>query len=345
MKRIAAFLLCIVMAISVSAATDTDIVQNTGTYLMQNIKNPQVSAVGGEWTVISIARSEKTECEEYFDTYYLNVEEYVKLKEGVLHSRKYTEYSRVVLALTATGKNPENVAGYNLVAPLLDYEKTVWQGINGAIWALIALDSGAYGTKDIREKYIFHILKREKAGGGWSLSDDEKNPDADITAMALTALSRYDDRADVKAATDRGIKVLSELQDSDGGYSSEGKKNSETAAQVLVALSTLGISQSDSRFVKNGKSVKDNVLSFALSDGSFRHTDKSDMMATEQCFYALVAVERFEKDKTSLFDMSDVQNFKNVVKNKFAELRLYNRNKEKIEESKSIRMLLKIGKG
>ena len=68
----------------------------------------------------------------------------MKEHEGNLHDKKYTEYSRVIVALTAIGKNPADVAGYNLLTPLGDYEKTIWQGMNGPIWALIALDSGNY---------------------------------------------------------------------------------------------------------------------------------------------------------------------------------------------------------
>lgn len=82
--------------------------------------------------------------QSYWDNYYSNLENYVKAHNGVLHSRKYTEYSRVVLALTAIGKEPSNVAGYNLLTPLGDYDKTIQQGINGPIWALLALDSGNY---------------------------------------------------------------------------------------------------------------------------------------------------------------------------------------------------------
>ena len=85
----------------------------------------------------------------YYDDYYARVEKYVKNCAGVLHERKYTEYSRVILALTAIGRDPSNVAGYNLLTPLGDFEKTIWQGLNGPIWALIALDSGSY---DIPEK-------------------------------------------------------------------------------------------------------------------------------------------------------------------------------------------------
>ncbi|MBR4979101.1 MAG: S-layer homology domain-containing protein, partial [Clostridia bacterium] len=75
----------------------------------------------------------------------------------------------------------------------------------------------------------------------------------------------------------------------------------------LVALSALGIPYTDERFTKNGKNLVDVILSYRQSDGSFAHETKSDLMATEQCFYALVAAKRFEDGKNFLFDMSDVK--------------------------------------
>jgi len=294
------------MLLAVNAAADTYIT-DTAEYLINTVKNPTVSSVGGEWTVTGLARSGFDIDSKYFEEYYHNVLNYVKSKDGVLHSRKNTEYSRVVIALTAIGKNPEDVAGYNLVKPLLDYEKTMWQGINGSVWAMIALDSGNYGTTEIRDKYIAKILECEKQGGGWSLSENEQNADADITAMALIALSGYRRRNDVKSAIERAIVVLSELQNENGGYSAYDTEASESAAQVLTAISTLGISHRDERFVKNEKSLIDNIFSFKHKDGSFSHTDESDIMATEQCFYALVAAARTDENKNSLFDMSDVE--------------------------------------
>ena len=178
---------------------DTD---KTAEYLIDTVKSPTVASVGGEWTVIGLARSDASVTELYFDTYYANVSSVVKSKKGVLHERKYTECSRVVIALTAIGKDPENVSGYDLVKPLTDYEKTTQQGINGALWALIALDCGDYGNADIRNKYVDYLLSREKKNGGWSLSASSADAETDITAMVLTALSRYTYRTDVKIAVD-----------------------------------------------------------------------------------------------------------------------------------------------
>lgn len=309
MKKLFTIILCFIIIISVAASSAaTGDLTDTANYLIKTINNPSVCSVGGEWTIIGIARSGILAPDTYFEKYYNNVENYVKAKDGILHSRKNTEYSRVILALTAIGKNPENVAGYNLISPLLDFEKTTYQGINGAAWALIALDSKNYGTYEIRQKYISHILKCEKEGGGWALSESEDNADADITAMVLTALSKYRDLQEVNSAVERGIKVLSALQNDDGGYSSYSTSTSESAAQVLTAISALGISYRDTRFVKNGKTLVDNLISFLNSDGSFSHTAGSNLMATEQCFYALVSAKRSEEKKAALFDMNNASN-------------------------------------
>ena len=131
--------------------------EETGAYLQAQTA-PTAGSIGGEWAVIGLARSGYPVPANYFDDYYARVEKYVKDCAGVLHERKYTEYSRVILALTAIGRDPANVAGYNLLTPLGDFEKTIWQGLNGPIWALLALDSGnypvPYGRTTTRQRLI-----------------------------------------------------------------------------------------------------------------------------------------------------------------------------------------------
>ena len=175
-------------------------VQSSAAFMLSSVKSPEVGSIGGEWAVIGLARSGYSVPADYYDEYYTRVEKYVKNCSGVLHERKYTEYSRVILALTAIGRDPSKVAGYNLLTPLGDFEKTIWQGMNGPIWALIALDSGNYDipqnpaakTQATRQLYIDEIVKNQKKDGGWSLTDTGDS-DVDITAMALQALAKYQD--------------------------------------------------------------------------------------------------------------------------------------------------------
>ena len=297
--------------------------QGSAAYMVSAVKAPEVSSIGGEWAVLGLARSGYSVPKDYFDNYYANVEKYVKSCKGVLHERKYTEYSRVILALTAIGRDPSNVAGYNLLMPLGDFDKTIWQGLNGPIWALIALDSGNYTipknttakTQSTRQLFVDEILNRQQKDGGWTL-DDTGDSDPDMTAMVLQALAKYQDQSAVKAATDKALTFLSKAQDRNGGFASWGTVNAESTAQVIVALCELGISLDDSRFVKNGHGLIENLLTFRQSNGSFTHTldsaEGNNQMATEQCFYALVAADRSENGKSSLYRMNDV--VKNTAK-------------------------------
>ena len=325
LKRTLTILLCLVFAINlclpVSAISEKKLiseVNKSAEYMLNTVKHPQVGSIGGEWAVIGLARSGYNVPQEYWDNYYATVEEYVKACNGVLHKRKYTEYSRVVVALTSIGADPTNVGGYNLLIPLGDFEKTIWQGINGPIWALMAFDAGNYeipinkdaATQATRQLYIDEILRRQLNDGGWNLTDvgGTGKADPDITGMALQALAKYQTQTAVKTATNRALTCLSKMQDAEGGFSSWGTTNSESVVQVIVALCELGVDLGDSRFVKNGNSLLDNLMNYHNNDGSFRHTadgSGSDQMAAEQGFYGIVAAMRAMQGQNSLYRMSD----------------------------------------
>lgn len=316
LKRFSALLLLLAMMLSLTACGKEETqLEKTARYLQAQVPEPTCTAVGGDWLVFALARSGVKVPQKYFDTYYKNTEEYVSSVNGVLSRKKNTEYSRVILALKAIGKDPQNVAGYDLLLPLGDFDETVSQGVNGAIFALLALDSRNYeipinpevDTQATRELYVEEILKREIPTGGWALTGGE--PDADVTAMALQALAKYREDADVLAAVERGVTALADLQEPNGAYTSWGEENSESVSQVIVALTELGISPDDERFVKNGQTLEQVLLRFAQEDGSFRHTadGKSDEMATEQALYALAAISRVQDGRTTLYDITDTE--------------------------------------
>ncbi|MBR5614536.1 MAG: S-layer homology domain-containing protein [Clostridia bacterium] len=304
-----------------------EVVADTATYIYKTVSDPQVGSIGGEWAVLGLARSGVEIPDKYYQNYYENVEEYVMMREGNLHDKKYTEYSRLIVALTSIGKNPENVAGYNLLTPLGDYEKTIWQGMNGPIWALIALDSGDYNmpqnpdakVQATRKMYIERILSCQLPDGGWSLfggtaaaESGDNTSDPDVTGMALQALSKYQDNERVKKAIDTALNTMSQKQDERGGFSSWGTKNSESCVQMLVALCELGIPIDDERFVKNGYTILDNLMNYYNDGNGFKHIDSgsgSNLMATEQAFYGIVAVKRARDGKNSLYKMSDAISF------------------------------------
>ena len=284
------------------------IYKTTGDYIAA-LGTPTVNSTGGEWMVIGLARSGRTVPAGYYD----NVVEYVKAMADAnerLHRAKVTDNARVILGLTAIGKDVTNVGGHNLLKGLDNMAYVQKQGINGPIFTLIALDSHNYPTMgDVtREKLIETILDAQLPGGGWNLSGE--NADTDMTAMAIQALAPYyKTNETVKAAVDKALEALSALQRNDGGFGSWGTVNSESCAQVIVALTALGIDPAtDSRFVKNGSTVLGALAGFYVDGGGFKHTADGERngMATEQGYYALAAYYRFANAQTSLYDMSDV---------------------------------------
>ena len=288
--------------------------------LLGSVPNPIVGSTGGEWVVLTLARAGYEVPDGYYSNYYAKVVQALINGDGALpdSQSKSTEYSRVILALTAIGMDITDVNGYNLLTYLTDMDYVTAQGINGPIWALIAFDSHDYeipraseNTEQVtRKKLIAYILERQFPDGGWALNGNAADPD--MTGMALQALAPYyaTDPA-VKTAVDKALECLSNMQLENGGFASGGIENSESNVQVIVALTALGIDPTkDVRFVKANGNPVSALLTFALEDGGFKHTlDESELngMATEQGTYALTAYDRFLNDETSLYDMSDVK--------------------------------------
>ncbi len=307
------------------SSLDDEVLRNayeaTGAYLagMAVENGVSVASVGGDWIIFGLARAGYDVSDIVYKEYYDNVEKYVS--ENIndneqLHSSRSTDNSRVILTLTAIGRNVTDVAGHNLLIGISDMEYIQRQGINGVMYALIAFDSGNYqipkvfdgGDQVTREKLIDCILDAQLDDGGWSLAGS--TADIDMTAIAIQSLAPYyDSDAKVKTAVDRAVELLSERQSDNGGYGSFESANIESCAQVLTALSAMGIDpKSDSRFVKNGNTVLDAVIGYYLEGGGFEHVAGHgiDQLATEQAYYAMTAYFRMISGKTKLNDMSDV---------------------------------------
>ena len=132
--------------------------------------------------------------------------------------------------------------------------------------------------------------------------------------MVVQALAPYcSTNANVKDAVDKAVKWLSAEYQKTGDYGS-----SESAAQVIVALSALNIdAKIDSRFQHNGISVLSNFLSYADPNSKGFLHDKQpnstvNQMASEQAAYTLVAYDRYVNGSKRLYDMSDVTKRENA---------------------------------
>ena len=272
----------------------------------------QAAGTYSDWSILQLARSGNL-TDAMRQDYLASLAEKLRACGGVLDKSYYTQYSRTILALTACGENARDFAGYDLTAPLANYDQTVWQGVNGAAFALIAMDSVSYGfaasDTSSRARLVAYLLAQELPGGGWDYSG--KTADPDQTAMVLQALAPYRTQADVSAAIDRALNVLSGMQKDDGSFDAWGASSSESISQVLVALCALGIDPAkDSRFVRaNGAWLVSALMSFRVQTETglaFGHTNRTaNYMATEQAGYALAAYERFLAGQPALYTMTD----------------------------------------
>lgn len=295
--------------------TYAEVLEDTAAYIHDTIEDPSVNSVGGEWAVMALAGC-GYENSDWYHRYYENVADTVLAADNnKLSSSKSTENTRVILALTAIGANPSDIYGYDLVAPLSDMNYVTKQGINGAVFALLALDADGFESgsssqipeeTELRTSLITYILSKELENGGWALSNGDAA--VDITAMAIQALAPYyQTNTDVKAAVDRALAVLSEAQQEDGSFICYDEINAESTAQVVIALCALGIDpEDDYDLIKNGNSAVDALLAFYDENlHAFCHTTKADQMATEQAACALAAYDRLLEGKTAFYDMTD----------------------------------------
>lgn len=292
-------------------------------YIQSAVSAPVVSYLSGEWAVLGLARAKVPLSEAYIAAYYEKVVAYVKANigsDGILrkpddkNTPVITDNERIILALTAIGKDPANVGGKNLLTALQDKDimkvtDTSKTDINGLVMGLLALNSRNY-TSDT-SWLVQAVLEQQNKDGSWSASADTKPVgDVDMTAMALQALAPYYKDGGNETVNTAVRKALNWLS---GKYQS-GYDSSESCAQVVIALSALNLdANTDARFTKTveGKtlSVLGNLLQYRVAEnGGFKHqfADKAvNEMATEQALCAMAAYARFTEKANALYDMTD----------------------------------------
>lgn len=280
-------------------------------------------------------------CFEDYSSYLETLENFLSreyLENSEISSYKVTEWHKIALTALALGGDPTNLgkkedgSPINLIADSVYYRgKTTSlgsQGIYGYVWALITVDSLRYkipeDASDSRESIITAILQEQHEDGGFVLGDDKSDPE--LTAAALQALAPYYNSTQsytyisgetgeqitksVRQSVDAALYYLSRMQEESGDYSSQGVYTIKTAAQTLIALCTLGIDPlSDERFIKNGNTLVDALLSYKTQDGSFSYSRdrsmESSSIGVQHIFLSLCALYRYENGLRSLYDFRE----------------------------------------
>ena len=295
MKRLFAWILCLLMLAQVAAADLSGEADSlAGKILTGQMEKSGATTrqewvdaldVGAEWYVIALRQSGEND----FSAYRQRLETYL----GENNVRSASTRLKYAFALLAVGGDGE------LIARLAE-EAVGQQGVMSWIFGLHLMNNGVPGD---RPAAVEALLSLQLEDGGWAVSGPAS--DVDVTAMALQALAPDYGRDDrVNAAVDSALILLENRQRDDGSYASYGVANPESGAQVLTALAALRVDGlKDERFIKNGNTLLDGMLLYRLPDGSFSHTlgGESNQNATTQVFFAMTAYQRLVEGKQSIY--------------------------------------------
>ena len=328
MKRIiAAFLSalfsCIFIVGSLSAADADEVGAISEGIIAYKLKSENVDSIpeliegplaekagaSSEWYAMALSQMGEYD----FSAYRRALIGYISDKEV----RSATTREKYALSLIATGGN------HPYIEEALENSPGE-QGIMSYIYGLHIISNGYTSEKNTAKVLIDEIISLKNSDGGWSINGEYS--DVDVTAMTLQALAPYRETDEsLSGIIDSAVELLSEKQLENGGFSSYGVPNCESTAQVIIALSALGITAEDEGFIKNGNSVFDGLKSYMLSDGSFSHEVGKEYsnLATVQAFTACVAYERmlsgktpfYVFDKGSLRDISEESSEKEAFEN------------------------------
>lgn len=294
--------------------TDPQVEEATVAVLDNALKEAQEPAFEDEWQVLALARAGAEVPEGYYRQYYDDIAKTLEKYDGKLREGGDlpTDYAKVILALTATGRDVTDVGGYDLTEIMKETYEKKGGTANQVSFALIALNA-ASGNKNVRmeafeETLIDKLLSMQNEDGGFSVAGSSERDvsigsDVDVTAMAVQALTPYRETEKVKTAVDNAVTFLTGAQKEDGGYPLV-----ESAAQSIIALTALDMDPATATEDKSD-SILDSMMTLYLGDGTFQYgsVEGANDISTEQGTCALVAYQRYLDGDTAFYDMSDVE--------------------------------------
>lgn len=290
LKRVFALLCVLLLALPLAAGAERSILDfkatQSGTDDWAEDGLPDMMGKGGEWYAIALAQAggyDLSACRTVLEDYVTSTK-----------VRSATTRQKLALTLLALGSDHPFVE-----TTLAD--SIGKQGVMSWAWGLHLLNNVCQGPTYTDDEVVSTLLTLRKADGGWAVTGDVS--DVDATAMVLQALAPHQDDGKVTAAIDGAVALLASRQTANGGFSSYGVENAESAAQVIIALCALNIDPAAPQFVKNGASPLDALAAFRLEDGSFSHEmgGAYNENATAQAFLAAVAYARFKEGEGSIF--------------------------------------------
>lgn len=303
-------LLCLSFAMQVCADTSEKISQTVESIMKLSSKDlladEEFMTAGNsvcDWIAFDLAMAgEKADYRNYLDRLEAYVSKQYREKGGLSDTRS-TEYHRIALTVLALGADPTNFGedmnseSINLIADGVYYfDDLKEQGVNALAYALLTLDAKEYelpeDAKLTREELVNQILDMQADDGGVTFSGGKKS-DTSITAMCLQALAPYRKDEKVGMFIEEALDFLHQKMN-------EGFEDSETASQMIIALSALNI---DALEDESFGGLLDELERFRLDNGMYKHEmsdSEGNLVATEQALLALEAYSKYESSSKAL---------------------------------------------
>jgi squalene cyclase len=178
------------------------------------------------------------------------------------------EMSKLVLAAVASGENPHNFGGHDLVVSLTQHLSPTGQfGTNNRFQQALGILALAAAQETVPPTTTQWLLDQQLPGGGWGWAGDPA--DTDTTALAMQALIA----AGEPLASTPIVSALNYLRSSQGDdagfcYSPAWgtDSNADSTAAALQALVAAGEDLDD--WVRNGRTPVNALQRFSKSDGA-----------------------------------------------------------------------------
>lgn len=262
-------------------------------------------AYDSEWVVFTQLRAGKNLTDAEKEAYYASASDRVKKWSA---AQKPTDIERVALAMSILGYDITDIEGVNL-AEMIYNHPNLQSGSNELAYALLALDArNTEVPKDARftrETMVSELLSFQNKDGGFALNKEASGSSVDMTAMVLQALAPYTGDKKVEEAVNKAVYYLKSKQNSDHGY-----VNAESDAQVLLALTSLGIDPLDENngFCNSYSNLITSLMKYHIDGQGFVHTIGGNVnaMASIQAAQALESYSRFKAGKNIYWNLSDM---------------------------------------
>ena len=314
MKRLFA-LICSLAVFSAAFSMQTGIVRVKAQYTQTDLENAistaadwtkaninPLGSAGTDASDISVTALKRAGISYDYDA-YLN--ELDSVAENYNDSSSTMSMQLSLMAVEALGGDSGYFGGRDLAGDAT-YNRSL-NSVGDYIGALTALDAGNTQLPEdapvSRDDYIAKILSYQLPDGSFGSVGE--------TAGAVIALSDYYNDTDVtypdaegestvscQDAVDQAMSYLSSQQNDSGDF-----YTLTDTALVSLAMDSLGVGQQDERFVKNGNTVMDGLLTYQMPDGGFSQDyNGTDETATAFALSALVSNTRQMQSKAEYFD-------------------------------------------